>query len=317
MNTTGLILNCFPVELSQTTFDVPFLDYATWEVSTRALKEDYCDYLAYRYKTDDQQIRVVFLNGPRIPGGLEIMTVDVAQFPHFGQKVIERSVARYLTAKGLIIRRTGFETMAMRKSPEFSLGSISVFSGISFQPRRPFAKEPHRFMISVKWEVSASFNQSLIDLTLRAIAIGMPVLYKPVAATRNIPPDLRRFRNRYLGRVREIRSDTEAVIYCKDDALRRMPLADLFLEASPEAIRAYERESGLKHEARSVWQKIQELDFVLTAARRRNPSVLRERLQAIRRFLGGDAREQLILPLSYFRGGSISIGLSPVRVEVQ
>jgi hypothetical protein len=317
MNTSSLSLNCFPVELSPVTFEVPFLDYKTWEASTKALREDYGDYLAYRYEADDHQIRVILLDGPQIPEGLSTMTADAGEFPFLGLRVIERSFARHLTAKGLVSWRTGFETLAMKKTPEFSRGSINVFCGISFQVRRPFQAEPYGFVMSVKWEVSASFEQSLVDPTLRAISIGMPVLYRPAATSGKIPEQLQRFRNRYLGRVREIRSEANAVIYCKDDELRQIPLADLFLEASPEVVRAYERESEMKHNARSVWQKIQEMNFVLNAGGRRNRSVLKDRLQAIRRFIGGGAREQVTLPLSYFRDGSISIALSPMRVEVQ
>jgi hypothetical protein len=316
VNTTALVLNCFPVELSPTTFDVPFIEYSAWENSTKALREDYYGYLAYRYKTDDQQIRIVLLDGPQVPQALTLMAADVAELPSLAKKVIERSLADYMTARGLVSRRTGFETIVMKKTPDFSQGRINIFCGISFQVRRPFQANPYGFVISMKWEVTASFEQSLIDSILRAISIGMPVLYKPTAVTSKIPQELRRFRGRYLGRVREIRSDDEAVVSCKDDQLRRVALADLFLEASPAVIRAYERESGMKREVRSVWQKIQEFNFVLNATGRRNPSVLKDRLEAIRKFLGGGTREQLTLPLRYFGDGTISIGLSPMHVEV-
>jgi hypothetical protein len=316
VNTVHLALNCFPVTLSPTVFDVPFIDYKVWEASTKALREEYDGYLAFRYKTDDQQVRVVLLDGPQIPQKLTRMTVDVAELPSLGKRVVERSLTHYLAARGLMSRRTGFETTVMKKTPEFSQGCISIFCGISFQVRRPFEANPYSFMMSVKWEVTASFEQNLMDSTLRAIALGMPVLYKPSSATSRIPEDLQRIRNRYLGRVREIRSEAEAVVYCKDDQLRRVPLADLYLEASPEVIRAYERESGMKREARSVWQKIQELNFVLNAMGRRNPSVLKDRLEVVRKFLGGGTREQLTIPLRYFGEGSISVGLSPLRVEV-
>lgn len=316
MNAARLFLNCFPVELSSTAFEVPFLDYDAWEVSTEALREDYAGYLAYRYETDNGRIRIILLDGPQFPEGLGVMNADLAELPYLGERVIERSMAHHLTTKGLVTRWTGFETMAMKRTPEFSRGIINIHSGISFQVRRPFAAEPYGFVISVKWEVSPSFERSLADASLRAISVGMPVLYRPAGSAGELPQELRKFRHRYLGRVREIRSDTEAVVYCRDDQLRQVPLADLVLEASPEAIRAYERESATRHEIPSIWHKIQELNFVLNAAGRRNPSVLKDRLQAIRRVLGGGAREQLVLPLSYFRGGSLSIGLSPVRVEV-
>lgn len=317
MSMGSLLLNCFPVELSPTRFDLPFVDYETWEASTRGLEEKYAGFGAYRYKIDDRQIRIVLIDGPEFPSHLKLTTTEVAAFPHLGTKLIERSLSRCLTARGLVTSRDGFgTTKVLTRTPESARGLLQIFCGISYQVRHPFDEDPYGFTVSVQWEVSPTFGASLADPTLRDMSEGMAVLYKPSTRARELPPDLRQFRNRYLGHVHEILSEAEAVVSCKDGGSRHVLLADLVLEASPAAIREYESQAGLRYGSRSVWHKMQELNFVLNSGGRRNASVLKDRLQAIRQFLGGGSREQLVLPLCCFRDGFVSIALSPIRVEV-
>jgi hypothetical protein len=297
MVTANLLLNCFPVELSQTAFDLPFVDYRTWEDSTRGLGGEYANFLAYRYKPDMHQIRVILLNGPEFPRHLCQMSAEVAELPHLGRRLIERSFVRHLTAKGLKVPRGGFgTTKVLRRAPEFSQGLLNVYAGISFQVRRPFREKPYFFTISIQWEVTPVFRGSLAEPTLRVMSIGRAVLYRPAAQTREVPPDLRLFRHRYLGHVSNIQSDIAAQVACRDGIERRIPLRDLSLEASPTTIRAYENQMGLNYGSRSVWPKMQEFNYVLTQGGRRNRSVLKDRLQAIKEFLGGRSREQLVLP---------------------
>ncbi len=317
MSMGSLLLNCFPVELSPTRFDLPFVDYETWEASTKALEEDYAGFGAYRSKIDDRLIRVLLLDGPEFPSRLKLTTAEITALPHLGTKFIERSLSRYLTARGLVTSRDSFgTTKVLTRTPEFSQGLLQIFCGISYRVRRPFDEDPCGFTVSVQWEVSPTFGASLADPTLRGMSEGMAVLYKPSARPRKLPPDLRPFRNRYLGHVHEIRSEAEAVVSCKDGVSRHVPLADLVLEASSAAIREYENQAGRRYGSRSVWHKMQELNFVLNSGGRRNASVLKDRLRAIRQFLGGGSREQLVLPLCCFHDGFVSIALSPIRVEV-
>ena len=216
-----------------------------------------------------------------------------------------------------MISRDGFgTTKVLTRTSEFSQGLLQIFCGISYQVRRPFDEDPCGFSISVQWEVSPTFGASLADPTLKNMSEGMAVLYKPSVRPHEIPRDLRPFRNRYLGHVDEIRSDTEALISCKDGVYRYVPLADLVLEASAAAIHEYENLAGLRYGSRSVWHKMQELNYIINSGGRRNASVLKDRLQAIRQFLSRGSREQLVLPLSCFRDGFVSVALFPTRVEV-
>ena len=315
MNTHTLLLNCFPVKLLPLDYDFPYFSCDSWLASTKKLKSDYGEYSWYRLKEDNGRVRALLLNGPERPKSLDVMNADLTLLPDLGKSIISRSISRYFSARDLMVSRTNFGTTVLRKTPEFSQGFLDVFCGVSFQVRHPFVESPEQFATSVQWEVKTSFNSSIAEPKLKGMSEGMPVLYQPAPGT-DVGEDMRPFIHRYLGHVYEVRSQTEAVINCKDHVLRRVSLTDLVLEASPAVIREYERRLGLRQSSRSLWYKLQELSFVLNKHGRRNSTVLKDRLQAVRAFLGSSSKEQLIIPVACFQEGSISLGLSPTRVEV-
>jgi hypothetical protein len=143
--------------------------------------------------------------------------------------------------------------------------------------------------------------------------MGLAVLYTPNAEA---PPELKEYVNHFLGHVKELDGEDAAVVGCRDYAQRSIRLADLTLEASPEAIRRYEMRTGSQQGRVGIWRTLQQLSKVLTKEGRRNPQVLRQRLDAIRSVLGGNAKEQIVLPLVGYASGTVTIGLSPLRVEV-
>jgi hypothetical protein len=317
MNTSHLLLNCFPIKLLPTNFNLPYLIYDSWKISTQMLKSKYGDYQWYRIeeKHDNGRVFALLLNGPERPQELKRMSVDAAVQPDFGKHLISRSLYSYFKARDLTMSRDNFETTALRKAPAFSQNLIDVFCGISFQIRHPFNESPGDFVISAQWVVKTTFNQSIAEPKLRTISQGMPVLYQPTLRAK-VDEDMKKFINRYLGHILEILSQTEALVDCKDHKVRHLPLTDLFLETSPAVIREYEKRSGFRQSSRSLWYKVQELNFAMNSQGRRNVSVLKERLQAIRAFLGGSSKEQLIVPVACFQEGTISLALNPVRVEV-
>jgi hypothetical protein len=316
MSSNPIILNCFPVKLLPLNYELPFLTYDSWETSTKKLKAGFGDYAWYRIKENDGRIRALLLSGPERPNNLDVIDVDASVLPDFGKALIARSLSRHFTGRGLTVFREKTDTTVLRTTPEFSRQFIDIYCGVTFQARHPFIESPDDFAMSVQWEVRTTFNRSLAEPQLTSMAQGMPVIYKP-ETRENLSDDLKQFVHRYMGHVHEIRADAKAVVDCKDHVHRTIPLTDLFLEASPAVIREYERQSSPRQSSRSLWYKIQELSFVLNSHGRRNMSVLKDRLQAIRTFLGGSSKEQLIVPVATFQEGSISIGLNPMRVEVE
>jgi hypothetical protein len=210
------------------------------------------------------------------------------------------------------VTNNAFETLALRRVERSPSNLIHLYTGISFRGKRPFREEAHVFTLSAQWIARALFSETLANDVLRDISHGLGVIYTPRSAP---AADLQEFANHFLGRVRGSVSADKALVSCRDNAMRPIPLADLTLEASPEAIRRYDLRTGSQQGSFRTWRRIQQLSKVLTGQGRRNLLVLRDRLEGIRGMLGGQAKEQLILPLDGFATGTVSIGLDPLRAE--
>jgi hypothetical protein len=317
MAPANLILNCFSADISPTSIELPFVDYRTHLEASTSMRREYSGYLVQRHTLENNTIRLILLNGPQEPSTLDKKAFDVGETPEIGTKLINRSLSDYMYSKGMRTSHDKSTTRATMKVPSFSRGLIDLYDGIEFQVRRPFEGHPYRFVVSVQWKVTVMFRESLDNETLKEICIGMPVIYKPEQPASMLPADLLRFRYRYLGHVERVESDGNALVFCKDATVRNVPLSTLFLEGAPTVLREYETKAGLMTGPQSIWQKIQEHEFILNRTGRRNSSILKDRMHAIRRSLGGNSKEHLVLPLSCFRDGSVDFELTPLQVEMR
>jgi len=317
-----LILNSFPVEVSPCKLPLPFVEFESWEASTTGRNREYSQFRTYRYErvlraedgtADQRRIRLVLLSGPALPSQIEAGEMDIGSLPKLGANLIENSLSKHFASQGMTIKRGFFERLALRRVEAFSNQLVHTYSGISFRARRPFRAQPYLFTLSVQWVARAVFSDTLANTTLQGISRGLGVLYTP----RSRPLDeLLQFENHFLGHVTEVVSPTQAEVICRDNVRRPIPLQDLTLEASSEALRRFEQATGSHQQPSKIWRRLQQLSKVLTNEGRRNSSVLRDRLDAIRGVLGGFSKEQLVLPLASYVEGAVSIGLAPMRVEL-
>jgi hypothetical protein len=318
----ALLLNSFRVELTPLQFQLPFLDYASWESSTAARDEQYPAFSTWRYELDDEEskastnrIRMVFLNGPTESALPTLAPFDLGRFWRIGCLTIEDSICSHFAKRGYEIERDHFERVALAQHHGSPDGAIELATGLSFSARRPFREEPYGFTVTFQWIVRASFKDSLEKDALARIAVGMPVMYRP---TSRVSPELLQFRNRFLGRIRSIdQSKRIAVVMCRDDSPKSVPLRDLRLEASPAVIKAYEKNTRPRSGVSPTIRSIQQLKMSLTKENRRNITALRDRLEKIRSVLMdlGSSRDQLVVPLTSYQSGSVSMALAPEEAE--
>jgi hypothetical protein len=319
---SDLVLNSFPVEIAPTSLALPYLEYANWEESTEARKSRFSEFSSYRFELTAPpnvepavggRIRLVLLSGPARPEDAGQAEFDLGAAPNLGANLIEQSLALHLESRGMLLQRNSFERVALMPVDSVSVRPINLYSGISFRARRPFSSQPCAFALSVQWVARAVFADTLVNPHLRDICRGLAVLYTPEtkAAT-----DLRDFEHHFLGHVKDLDGERAAIVGCRDYAQRSISLADLTLEASPEAIRRYEMRTGSQQARSGIWRTLQQLSKVLTKEGRRNPQALRQRLEAIRGVLGGNAKERVVLSLNGYANGTVTIGLNPLRVEV-
>lgn len=315
-----LVVNSFPVDLTPVEPTLPFIDFPTWEESTDAKESQFAEYATWRYPLNDDATgaqpdgcRLVFLNGPSVPSGAQQMKFDVGRFWRIGTIITDQSLSQYFSQIGFSVEESHFERFALRREASSPDDAIELATGISFAARRPFRDEPYRFAVTFQWVVQAHFKETLQNEAISQMSIGMPVIYKP--KDHSIPADLLPFRNRYLGRVRAIDTGT-ATVMCKDDAPRSLPRTDLRLEASPAVIKLYEEKLRNRRGPSSVIRTIQRLKKSYTPDNRRSVTVLRDRMEAIRQLLqsSGSSRDQLVIALSSFQSGSLSVTLAPTEV---
>lgn len=308
----ALLINSFPAELTPTIVDLPYLDCSDWAASSEMLQSKYAGGNTYRYLIHppaETTVRLIFLSG--VAPDEPIASFDLQDLPYLGVRLIEQALARHLSERGLDVKQSRFEYTALRKREIFN-DVIQLHSGISYKARRPFAANPYGYVLSVQWISRATFTESLDNESLCNISQGLGTLYTPKKAPEAV---LQEYTDRYVGRIKEVQSD-QAIVSCKDGILRSIPLSDLTLEASTEAIRRFELRTGSNQQRSRVVRQLLQLSQVLTPSGRRNTAVLRDRLSAIQRFLGFRSREDLFLPLDSYQAGHVRVNLSPLQVEV-
>jgi hypothetical protein len=314
---SNLILNSFPVEVHPSKFSLPSIEFESWEASTIERNKNYSKYHTHRYtvplSADHLRIRLVLLSGPQRPTEIQTAEIDIGDVPKLPAILIENSLSNHLESQGMIIKKGKFERVALRRVEASSGQLIHLYSGISFSARRPFRAHRYSFTLSAQWVARAIFSETLVNPILQGVASGLGVLYAPKARPSE---DLLQYENHFLGHVRQITPPGRAEVICRDNVRRSIPLGDLTLEGSPEALRRYEQVTGSRQQPSRTWRRLQQLSKVLTKEGRRNPSVLRDRLDEIRGILGGFSKEQLVLPVQGYAEGTVSIGLAPVRVEI-
>jgi hypothetical protein len=311
-----LALNAFRAHFPLRDVDLPVLTSPSWEASTQLLRTNFGGFEVARDQRADGSVRLAALSGPP-DVSLERTTLNIEEEDLIGRRLIELAVAQYGQTLGMRVSSGRFDTSVLRPAPEIHTDAFEVSCGISAKAKRPFASEPASFYLLVNWIVRATFTKDLTDSALRAMSVGCGVLFRPRRPIHELTPELKKFRGRFLGHVREIKGSAEAVVLCRDDALRLLPCDELVLEASPSAIREYELRTGATSGPKSAWYRIQELAFVFTAQGRRNPAVLKDRLNAIRNFLPtGSPTGSISLPLPKLVGGEVIIDFQPSVVPV-
>jgi hypothetical protein len=313
-----LAINYFPVEITPSTLTLPLLEYGSWEESSIRKEQEYSAYSTWRYQPDRTKnlVRLVFLSGPQTPSAASEGVFDLGEYWRIGQLSIEDSVASSFAANDMAVERAHFDRLALRRIPDTVSDVIDLFVGVSFRAKRPFREERYSFVLVLTWEVRALFRDTLENETLRKISPGMSVIYKPEDGKST--EHLAQFQNRFLGHLHSLEKDGYASVLCKDNEIRRIPVSHLRLEASPSTVKKYEQFSRGTFGPSQFFRRVQQLNMTLTNENRRNVSVLRDRLHAIRTLLqqlAGASRDQLVIPLTSYQQGTVTIGLSPIKTE--
>ncbi|HXM80422.1 MAG TPA: hypothetical protein VN929_00680 [Burkholderiales bacterium] len=311
-----LLLNCFPIEIAPEEFSLPSSNAASWDTSTIEIQKRFQEFRTARAKNDDGSIGIFLIDGPAPPAGIGQKLVGRDHFVHVVSDVVMASLLTYFRSRGLFVESDRFGATITTPSPQQVTGEVEIRTGVGIKIKLP---PPSRIassrLLVARWEVKRDFRSNLDNPDLMQIALRKPVLYRPKERPISDDPVPLSFVGRYLGHVETIPTATQVDVSCRDGVKRRLLAKDLCLEATTATISEYEQTLG-KTGTRSLWHRTQELGFVLTSSGRRNTSVLRDRLEAIRKFTSPDSSPAIVLPSPPYASLNLSLGLSPLAAEV-
>ena len=311
-----LLLNCFPIEIAPEEFPLPIINATSWDASTIAIQQRFQEFRTTRARNDDGSVGIFLIDGPALPANIGQKLVGRDQFVHVVSDVVMVSLLSYFRSRGLSVQSSQFESIITAPSPQQVTGEVEIRTGVSITIKLP---PPDRIassrLLIARWEVKRNFRSNLDNPSLRKIALGKSVLYWPAERPVSDDPVPLTFLHRYLGHVEAITKDAQVEVFCKDGVKRRLLAKDLCLEPTTATLAEYEKTLE-KTGTRSLWHRTQELGFVLTPSGRRNTSVLRDRLDAIRKFLSPDSSPAIVLPSPTYSSLKLSLGLTPLTAEV-
>ncbi len=311
-----LLLNCFPIEIAPEEFTLPSVNATSWDASTNEVHQRFQAFRTARANNKDGSIGIFLLDGPAPPADVGKKLVGGDHYVHVVSDVVMASILSYFRSRGLSVHDDQFESTITTPSPQHVTGELEIRTGISVRIKLPPQdKIASMRLLVARWEVKRDFRSNLDNPNLRQIALGKPVLYRPTERPVSDDPVPRIFVARYLGHVVAIPEPTHLEVSCRDGQRRRVLAKDLSLEPTSATISEYDQIFG-NASHRSLWHRTQELGFVLTSSGRRNTAVLRDRLDAIRKFLSPDSSPALVLPSPTYSSLQLLVGLAPLTAEV-
>lgn len=308
-------LNLFEVEFSERCVNLPSKRFADDSHATEFLRQQPRSMRAHRVRRADGQTALLVFEGEVTTPDFETETVDLSDEPYLALQLARHAIYRYFRDRGFIVRADKFTLTVREQEPRLKRGAAVVYRGVSLQFTSPFAETASKLSVIATWQTPAEFTRSVADPVLRAMALGQAVIFRSERGERDLGPELRGFRNRFLGRIREFTSSSEAAVYCRDHSVRLLSVDELYLEARPNVLAEYDRRTSTVG-TEPIWSQMLKMNHTLSDAGRRNTAVLQNRLVSVREFLGGGNKQKLSLPATKFDDVVISMSLDPLIVPV-
>jgi len=310
-----LLLNWFSIEIAPASINLPVKEFEAFDDSTSAMRERLRDFKCYRPRPPrgaSPRPAVILLNGPPPPADWPTLTFDLASNADLAGRIALESLAKHFIKREATVHHTRFALFCVWSVEDHDNARIRLFSGLRVKAHRPSAASKPG--IAVNWEVEARFTASLADELLRSACqhLGVSLRYYGDEWP-DVPEDLKRFRNKYLGEVSRVISADRISVDARDGHSYSIPPQFLFLEAKPSTMYELERRLSTPFPTR----RLQELSLVLTKDGRRNSSVVRDRLDAVRKKLSPQGNSALIMPLQVYGGGKLIVDVNPLQLNAE
>lgn len=307
----NLFMNWFRTENFPSGLDLPSSTFSDWRATSETFDRMQSEgFHCYRIQRDDE-VDIVLCFGPTPPVDWIERSFSSDGESQLFLHLIDESIAQYLESRTFDVRRTRFEVLAFPSQNALADELISARAGISAKSMR-FGRE---YGVSIYWKVDVRFEATLEDSRLDAIATDAPVLSASEADSDEVHVPFGKPEG-YIGIVKEVESPTHVLVRCRDGTERSLERKRLRLESTQRTLRRYERHVMADRRQQQLWHRIQELSYSLDRNRKRNLRVLRDRMDAIRRFLVPDNESGVELPFRAYGEQAFYLNMNPAGVKV-
>jgi len=289
----ALLLNWFEIRFERKSFDLPFLEFATWEESS-SLRDQNPEAEVVRVKVETGSVRGYFVAGDE--GGTITATVSVFGFHGLAARIIEYNIARHFGAGGAEVIRGRWGVDVLRDVHRFDEIGLLLKQGINLK-HFPVTDSETLHGITLKWIVRPQFERPLAELPQSHRYDGYPVILRWPAQANDCPEALAPFNQHYLGTILARKGKDRFSVLIRDRTQQDVRADALFLEARTDLIGALEPIVTKASGQQSIQRRILQLSHSLRTDGRRNPGILSDQLRSALKIVDPLGRGEVVFHL--------------------
>lgn len=313
----AIVLNWFRCDINPAVLKLYVRDFPSIEAakSHRATVPDAIG--AYLWVGKDRSgkippVQLVAVNGSDLAGGY-LREIDVSHHAGVAKRVVRGSIVSFFRSRRFLVDEDRFGGgVSVLEAGTLASQFVRVRTGVRVKVDYPFREG--RLGLICQWAVRAEVEGTLVLPDLAQLAVGLPCILELSDGDHGLPVDVRNRDRKLLGTIESVEAN-DCVVKLRGGGRQRVPRRCLRLDAGAAAISRLDQQFANSATIRPAFQQIQRASLALGNDNRRNPSVLKDRLAAIRRFLGGDAPSLLVVPLPGAPGAKLTVDMRPVAVK--
>ena len=289
----ALLVNWFEIRFERKSFDLPYLEFATWEESS-GVRDQNPGAEIVGVETATGSVRSYFVTGE----GPEPSTDAVSIFRYHGlaARIIEYNTAEHFRSSGAEVARGRWGVDVLRDVHRFNEIGLVLKQGINLK-YFPVSDSDTPHGVTLKWIVRPQFERALAHLPQAHRYDGYPVILRWPTQDNDCPEALAPFNQHYLGVVLARSGKDRFSVLIRDRTEQKVRADALFLEPRADVISALEPVVTKASGQQSIQRRILQLSHSLREDGRRNPAILRDQLQSALKVVDSAGRGEVVFRL--------------------
>jgi hypothetical protein len=289
----ALLVNWFEIRFERKSFDLPYLESATWEESS-GVRDQNPGTEIVRVETETGSVRTYFVAGDG--RGTSTGAVSIFRYHRLAARIIEYNIAKHFVSSGAEVARGRWGVDVLRDVHRFDEIGLVLKQGINLK-HFPVTGSDTPHGITLKWMVRPQFELALANLPQSHTYDGYPVILRWPAQANDCPEALAPFNQHYLGIVLARNGKDRFLVLIRDRTEQKVRADALFLEPRTDVISALEPIVTKASGQQSIQRRILQLSHSLRKDGRRNPGILRDQLQSALKIVDPAGRGEVVFHL--------------------